>query len=431
MLKLILKNLWARKVRNVWLLAELVLVTVLTWYITDHLFVLSYNRTLPLGYEPDGLLIAPIGSLPSNAPGYDKAEADSLHIMENMHRLLRKLREYPGVQSAAPLVTFAFPGSGGSSSSTYRFDTLSLSASLFDFIPHTGYFETFGFKTLEGKTLKELDDMDYQKNDLIVSGDLLHTFMAVDRLTGKRLYNYRENDEKDTMFYPVRAVLEKVRPRNYEQGMHSFFEPQLNVRSDNVLNNGHLLIRLRPDISEQRFLHEFRTWAHSNLKAGNLYVREVSTYREQLDKQEYGSGVTNKYRMNIILAAFFLFNLALGVTGTFWLQTRSRRGEMGIMLSYGAAPRTIRRLLMGEAAVLASFAWLAGCLVYLQYGLSEGNWYQQGFTVSVHWINDFWLHYIAVSLIVYVIIIAIVLLGVFIPAYRMSRIPPTEALHDK
>ena len=30
MLKLILKNLWARRVRNAWLLAELILVTVLT-----------------------------------------------------------------------------------------------------------------------------------------------------------------------------------------------------------------------------------------------------------------------------------------------------------------------------------------------------------------------------------------------------------------
>ena len=64
MLKLILKNLWARRVRNAWLLAELILVTVLTWYITDPLFVLSYNQTLPLGYEPDGLLILSAVCLP-------------------------------------------------------------------------------------------------------------------------------------------------------------------------------------------------------------------------------------------------------------------------------------------------------------------------------------------------------------------------------
>lgn len=77
------------------------------------------------------------------------------------------------------------------------------------------------------------------------------------------------------------------------------------------MERGSFLIRLQPDVSEQRFLHDFRTWAYSNLKAGNLYIREVSTYKEQLDYLEYGSGVTNKYRMNIILAVFFLINLAL------------------------------------------------------------------------------------------------------------------------
>ena len=55
MLKLILKSLWARRRRNGWLLAELILVTVLTWYIADPVFVLSYNRSLPHGYNPDGL----------------------------------------------------------------------------------------------------------------------------------------------------------------------------------------------------------------------------------------------------------------------------------------------------------------------------------------------------------------------------------------
>ena len=149
MLKLILKNLWARRVRNAWLLAELILVTVLTWYITDPLFVLSYNQTLPLGYEPDGLLIAPIRSLPSTAPDYNKEEADSLHTMENMHRMLRKLRDYPGVQNAAPLVTFAFPGSGGSSYNTYAYDTLAIPASISYFIPHTGFFEILVSKPLK------------------------------------------------------------------------------------------------------------------------------------------------------------------------------------------------------------------------------------------------------------------------------------------
>lgn len=87
---------------------------------------------------------------------------------------------------------------------------------------------------------------------------------------------------------------------------------------------------------------------------------------------------------------------------------------------------------MGEAAILASFAWLVGCLIYLQYGIAEGNWYQQGGYIKAgYWINNFWLHYVAVSFIVYVIILFVVLLGVYIPARKISRISPTEALRDE
>lgn len=431
MLKLILKSLWARRVRNVWLLAELILVTILTWYIADPVFVLSYNKTLPLGYDAEGLLIAPICNLSSNASSYSEEEADSLHTKDNFERLLRKLRDYPGVQSVAPLVSFVYPGSGGSYTGSLRYDTLSFPINIYEFIPHSDYFQTLGVETLEGKTSEELDNMDFQKDDIIISGDLAHKMHRGGKLTGKRFYDCRDGD-KDTVFLPIRAVTSKVRNRTFEQGLHSCFQPQLVVNTEDILYEGQFLIRLRPDVSEKRFMHEFRKWIRSNLRAGNLYVRNVSTYREKWEKVEYGSGITNKYRINIALAIFFLVNLALGVTGTFWLQTRSRREEVGIMLSYGASPGVICRQLMGEAALLASFAWLIGCLIYLQYGIAVGDWFgSDSYKDSLYWINNFWLHYVAVSFLVYIIIIFVVLLGVYIPARRISHIQPTEALRDE
>ena len=51
MLKLILKNLWARRRRNVWLLAELILVSIVTWIILDPVIVTTYDRSIPLGYD--------------------------------------------------------------------------------------------------------------------------------------------------------------------------------------------------------------------------------------------------------------------------------------------------------------------------------------------------------------------------------------------
>ena len=45
--QLILKNLWARRSRNLWLLAEIVLVCIVSWKIADPLVVLTHDRTLP------------------------------------------------------------------------------------------------------------------------------------------------------------------------------------------------------------------------------------------------------------------------------------------------------------------------------------------------------------------------------------------------
>ena len=55
MWKLILKNLWSRRRRNGWLLAELILVAILSWYIFDPVMVVTYERHLPLGYDADRL----------------------------------------------------------------------------------------------------------------------------------------------------------------------------------------------------------------------------------------------------------------------------------------------------------------------------------------------------------------------------------------
>ena len=53
MFKLIIKNLWSRRKRNGWLLAELMLVTVVAWVIIDPLVMAVVVKTTPYGYDTD------------------------------------------------------------------------------------------------------------------------------------------------------------------------------------------------------------------------------------------------------------------------------------------------------------------------------------------------------------------------------------------
>ena len=78
MFRLIFKTLWARRRRNGWLLAELILVAVLSWIIFDPVIVVTYDRHLPLGYDADRLCMVSVGMLQPQAPGYVRRVAAHL-----------------------------------------------------------------------------------------------------------------------------------------------------------------------------------------------------------------------------------------------------------------------------------------------------------------------------------------------------------------
>ena len=191
-------------------------------------------------------------------------------------------------------------------------------------------------------------------------------------------------------------------------------------------------LRLKDGVSMTRFLHDFQPWMLEHLKAGNLYANKVQCYRTMLEDQAYATS-TALFRRSLALSVFFLVNLCLGVAGTFWVQTRTRREEVGVHLSFGATPRRIRAMLLLEGAVLVTLAVAVGCLIYWNYAMMDGL--AAGSTteryVGLYWTDNFSVHFAVISLVVYAVLLAVTLFGVWMPARRISRIPPTEALRDE
>ena len=48
-----------------------------------------------------------------------------------------------------------------------------------------------------------------------------------------------------------------------------------------------------------------------------------------------------------------------------------------------------------------------------------------------NWVSNFWEHFGIVSLIVYALIIICVIIGTLLPALKLSRINPVDALRDE
>lgn len=430
MWKLILKNLWSRRRRNGWLLAELILVAILSWYIFDPVMVVTYERHLPLGYDADRLCMVSVGMLPQEAPGYEPQAADSASLMQTYLNLVDRARQHPDVEQATPVLSFVYPGAMGNGTSSFiaEGDSVAHTALFIEFLPHTHFFETYGFQSGKGSMsaaqLSDLDNGDYY----IMTEDLLEGMFRTHIYRNQRCWKVNGTD---TCYTAVKGTVKSCKYLSDKRPVPIVFMPLQNPDIRSSLDNMRIVVRLKEGVRMERFLHDFRSWMLRQLRIENLYARELQSYDEINAAREF-SDSTVLYRRSLSIALFFLVNLCLGVIGTFWMQTRTRREEVGVMLSYGATPHRIRLLLLGEGTALTTLATFIGCFIYLQYAFSEGlNMGNSLAEVVIDWIDNFGLHFFFVSLMVYVILLLVVWIGIYIPARRISSISPTEALRDE
>lgn len=431
MWKLILKNLWSRRRRNGWLLAELILVAILSWYIFDPVMVVTYERHLPLGYDADRLCMVSVGMLPQEAPGYEPQAADSASLMQTYLNLVDRARQHPDVEQATPVLSFVYPGAMGNGTSSFiaEGDSVAHTALFIEFLPHTHFFETYGFQSGKGSMsaaqLSDWDNGDYY----IMTEDLLEGMFRTHIYRNQRCWKVNGTD---TCYTAVKGTVKSCKYLSNKRPVPIVFMPLQNSDIRSSLDNMRIVVRLKEGVRMERFLHDFRSWMLRQLRIGNLYARELQSYDEINAAREF-SDSTVLYRRSLSIALFFLVNLCLGVIGTFWMQTRTRREEVGVMLSYGATPHRIRLLLLGEGTALTTLATFIGCFIYLQYafseGLNTGSSLMEAVTPS--WVDNFGLHFFFVSLMVYVILLLVVWIGIYIPARRISSISPTEALRDE
>lgn len=370
MWKLILKNLWSRRRRNGWLLAELILVAILSWYIFNPVMVVTYERHLPLGYDADRLCMVSVGMLPQEAPGYEPQAADSASLMQTYLNLVDRARQHPDVEQATPVLSFVYPGAMGTGTSSFiaEGDSVAHTALFIEFLPHTHFFETYGFQSGKGSMsaaqLSDLDNGDYY----IMTEDLLEGMFRTHIYRNQRCWKVNGTD---TCYTAVKGTVKSCKYLSDKRPVPIVFMPLQNPDILSSLDNMRIVVRLKEGVRMERFLHDFRPWMLRQLRIGNLYARELQSYDEINAAREF-SDSTVLYRRSLSIALFFLVNLCLGVIGTFWMQTRTRREEVGVMLSYGATPHRIRLLLLGEGTALTILATFIGCFIYLQYAFSEG-----------------------------------------------------------
>ena len=453
---LALKSLWSRRKRNAWLFAELILVTIVCWWVLDPVIVTLYHKNLPLGYDKDRLCLVQWGVDPSLfKPGDNPHEQQEQLIkcfkadfttsdVEYICTMGQRYLESPGGQSNILYSDTTTQEKTKNQQAYVRFIT---------FVKGEPFLETHGIKMLYGEedTKRYIDNPDLfgtGDNVLVISRATANWFFGKDDAVGEYLYehNYRKVEvDGKTDYKPYNHPLRVIGVYDDVRTSES--------RHDEFTRLGHqspqaMVVRMKEGANVEAYCNMVREKIKDdNYFVGCIGISSITPYDQLMDENSYNSGYTNKLRFNIALAALFLFSLSLGVIGTFWMQTKQRRGEVGVMRSFGANRNSIMRLIVSEGVLLATTSVVIGCLIYLQYAIKEGlnlgfynsmeNEDGSPLTVSIEnasnldWVNTFGDHFLIVSAIIYLIILAVVIIGVSIPAKRLSSIPPVDALREE
>ncbi|MGM9847799.1 MAG: ABC transporter permease [Muribaculaceae bacterium] len=427
MIKLIFKNIRSRRRLNGWLIAELILVTILSWLMLDQVLVMTYDLHLPKGYDRDNLCI--VSSYKLDDPGVINSTQGEIK-MQDYENIKNKLLTLPEVESITEC-SFTFPESSGSSTrSIYVEDEKSFIVFLMYYGADTGYFETLGIKSVEGyPAVEELSKVHTADNEIIITRSFAETLFPGENAMGKMIRQEKDSDEDA---FKVVGVIEDIRPYSINR------EPNVIFCSWDMISNGgsmhNFILRLKDDIDADDFAENLIK-IKGNFSSGALQIGSAkSLNKSAADRNMFTTG---EYNLKLSLLTFFLINLCIGVVGTFWLQTRQRKGEVAVMKTFGASRKNIVCMLIGEGMVLTTIGSIIGFIGFLQYALSEGLYTgnSQGINYTSRiidcWVNNFGEHFMIVSGVIFVLLLLVVSIGILIPALNISKINPAVALHDE
>jgi ABC-type lipoprotein release transport system permease subunit len=194
------------------------------------------------------------------------------------------------------------------------------------------------------------------------------------------------------------------------------------------------VIAVRSDASQSdgRFAEAFEEAMTGHMRAGNFFFRGLLPYGEMAKDTAARFGITSALNMRVYLMVFFLLNILLCVMGTFWYRVNVRTGETGIRKALGSSSRGIRSIFLLEGLCLLTAAMLPAMFIEFQFvhadlidtfGRTETN------TVCLP--DRMLLRFLITNGITWVMMVAVIIAAIWIPARRAAAMPVAEALRHE
>lgn len=408
MIKHLIKIIWEQRRSNVLLWMELLLVSVLLWMVTDKLYTFYLDYSTPKGFEVENTYYVSISMIPGREK-VGNASTDSLQkaYEEPFTFILDRIRRNPNVEHVSAS-EFSRPYNGGNRHS----DVINGEKRLNSYIRYVDptFFKVFQIPIIAGRPLNG-----GVGNEIVLSRSIADSlFGTYTKAVGRTCVI---NEEK-LLVVGVTAPYKYYdfagdTPTSYQQFATHFRNnlgwvdvPEVCVRfKDNAPKDA--ADQLRKELS--------------NLGDSPYYFRDITSFEDLRNVYLGWTGEIKIIKISAAIIIFFLVNVLVGIVGTFWFRTEQRRNEIGLRMAIGSTEQSIRKFFIVESLLMMLFAAFLAILIALQLRIF-------GIHLFGYW-NWKWCVFICSGFTAFLILGAMVVLGIWIPVRKASKIQPSEALH--
>ena len=395
-----IKNEW---LSNLWLALELLVVSVVMWYVVDYLYTRAATYLEPRGFNIEHCYLIELGELTPKSPDYmpDKSRDDT-HA--DIAELVERLRRRPEVE-AVSLSQNSYPYNGSNSSGEVRYDTLQSPEWTIRRMVTPDFVRVFRYQGTRGETPEQLAEM-LERGEFLASDNLYRKYdHKLTEFVGKRFQLFGDT----TKTYQLGAALQNVRYHDYDQARSSYC---FLAKQSFYYVGLELCVRVREG-QDNNFITKLKEDSESQFRIGNLFISEIRSFHDI--RRNFQQAWTNDIRNYVMV---------LGLLGTFWFRTQQRRSEIALHKAHGATDGAIFRRLLSEGLLLLAVVTPIALVIDWNLAHLELNSWRNGTTLE-------WDRLLLCAGISFVLMALMIAIGIGIPARKAMKVQPAEALHDE
>ena len=407
-----IKNEWRS---NTWLDLELLVVSVVMWYIVDYIYTQAATAMEPRGFDIEHCYLINMGRLTDKSPDYIPNQSVE-EQQEDIQEMLDRLKHRPDVE-AVSLSQNSYPYNGSNSTAEVQYDTLRSPNWTIRSLVTPDFVRVFRYRGTRGETPEQLAVMLEKDDQFLASDNLFRKYnVPLTSLVGKRFNLF--GDTTNTV--KLAAAIQNVRYSDYQQARYSY-RMLYKMPSTWMDYSKEWCVRVRAD-QDHDFIERLKADSERLYRVGNIFIAEVRSFTEIRD--DFQRSWKNGLRNYMTGMGFLLLNIFLGLLGTFWFRTQQRRSEIAFHKAHGATDISIFKRLLCEGWLLLVLVTPLALVIDYNLASLELNSWRNGTTLE-------WGRLLLCAVITFVLIALMIAIGIGIPARKAMKVQPAEALHDE